>query len=194
MFSRQKKRFNWTAVKLVIFMILIFILQSFFSSLTENFSLVAADVASRPWILITSVFLHGGIAHLLFNILSLFLFGSFLEKKVGTSKFLFVFFFTGLVASIAASFFYERALGASGAIYGIIGALVVLQPLLPVFAFGVPMPLIVASVFWILLDFAGFSSYLAGLPSGIANAAHLAGIFSGIVLGLLIKGFIKRRI
>ena len=187
----HKKKFRWTALKLTIIISIVFILQVIFKELTESFMLVSSDVYSRPWILITSIFLHGSITHLLYNMFALFLFGSFLEKKIGSRNFLIVFFLTGIIASLIASLFYERSLGASGAVYGVIGMLTVLQPLMPIWAFGVPMPIIVASVLWIFIDFASFTSYLKGMPGGIANAAHLAGIFSGALFGLILRYFDK---
>lgn len=190
---RRKKQFNWIALKLVGIIFLIFMLQLIFKGITENFSLVASDITSRPWILLTSIFLHGSITHLLFNMFALFLFGSFLEKVIGSNRFLTIFFLTGLIASFAASLFYARSLGASGAIYGVIGMLTVLRPLMPVWAFGVPMPMIIASILWVLIDFAGFSSYLQGVPGGIANVAHLAGFFSGALFGFSFKRFLRWR-
>lgn len=187
----KQKQFRWIALKLVGIIFLVFILQIIFKGFTENFLLISSDILQRPWILITSVFLHGSLPHLLYNMFALFLFGSLLEKQINSNRFLLVFLFTGLIASIIASLFYERSLGASGAIYGIIGMFTILRPLMPIWAFGVPMPMIIASILWILVDFAGFSSSLQGNPGGIANAAHLAGIFSGALLGIGFKRFIK---
>ncbi|MBU2496736.1 MAG: rhomboid family intramembrane serine protease [Nanoarchaeota archaeon] len=187
----QRKKFKWTALKLTGIIFIIFILQFLFKGLTENFMLISSDIYSRPWILITSILLHGSITHLLYNMFALFLFGSLLEKKIGSRNFLIVFFLTGIIASLIASLFYERSLGASGAIYGIMGMLTILQPFMLVWAFGVPMPMIIASILWILMDFAGFTSYLQGTPGGIANAAHLAGIFSGAFFGFFFRFFEK---
>ena len=188
---KRQKKFQWIALKISLLILVIFILQVIFPQVTESFSLVSSEIASRPWLLLTSIFLHGSIVHLLYNMFALFLFGSLLEKHVGSARFIFIFLFTGIIASIAAAFFYPASLGASGAIYGIIGALVVLKPFMLVWAFGVPMPMIIAGILWGLIDFAGFSSYLSGLPSGIANAAHLAGIFSGVFLGLILRNYLR---
>lgn len=189
----RKRKFKWIALKLVVIMFFIFLLQLIFKEITENFMLVSSDILTRPWILLTSIFLHGGWVHLLYNSFALFLFGSFLEKRIGSSNFLAVFLITGLIASLISSIFYDKALGASGAIYGIIGMLVILSPLMPVITFGVPMPLILASLFWIFIDFAGFSSFLRGMPTSIANAAHLSGFLSGILLGIIFNKTKRRR-
>lgn len=189
--NQRKKQFRWVALKLTILIFLIFIFQVLFPFITDIFSLVSADVVSRPWILVTSIFLHGSLTHLLFNMFALFLFGSLLEKQIGSNRFIFYFFLTGIIASLVASYFYPASLGASGAIYGIIGMLTILRPFTLVWAFGVPMPMIVASVLWVLADFSGLFSSLQGNPVGIANAAHLAGIFSGALFGFMFRRFLK---
>lgn len=189
--KQRKKKFRWIALKLVGIIFVIFILQVLFKGITENFSLISTDITTRPWILITSIFLHGSLTHLLFNMFALFLFGLFLEKEIGSSRFLFVFFITGLIASLAAAYFYPASLGASGAIYGVMGMLTVLRPLKLVWAFGVPMPMIIAAILWVAIDFSGLSSSLQGIPVGIANAAHLAGIFSGALFGFMLKRYLR---
>lgn len=173
----------YAALYIISLIAAIFILQQFDPSVTEGFALVSSDVVSRPWILVTSIFLHSGLLHLLYNGFGLFLFGLLLEKKVGMKKFLLVFFASGIFASVAASFFYHSALGASGAVFGVIGALAVLTPLTVVWVYYIPMPLFVAAAVWAVGDLFGFI-----MPSNVANAAHLAGLFFGVLLGFVLRG------
>lgn len=161
----------------------VFALQVIFPSLTYNFRLVSAEAWDRPWTLLTAIFLHGSITHLLFNGFGLAMFGSILEQTIGSKRFLFVFFGTGLLSSIASTFFYNAVVGASGAIFGVIGALVVLQPTLTVWVYYIPMPLYIAAVVWVIGDLFGFI-----VPSGVANAGHLAGLAAGLVTGFMIRG------
>jgi len=91
------------------------------------------------WRFLTAVFLHGGVGHILFNGFALLLFGSILERFVGGRRFLIVFFVTGILANLISVNFYSSSLGASGAIFGVIGALVIVRPGLTVWAFGMPM-------------------------------------------------------
>ncbi len=165
------------ALKLSALIAIVFIFQYFYP-LAENFSLVSGEVLQKPWLLITSIFLHADAKHLLSNLFALGLFGSLLEKFLGGRKFVEIFFIAGIASGISSSFFYSASLGASGAIYGIIGALAAIKPRMTVWAFGVPMPMFVAAFAWLLLDFAGMF-----YPSGIANAAHIAGLLCGIALG-----------
>jgi len=98
-----------------------------------------------------------------------------------------VFFVSGLLASIFASFFYEAALGASGAIMGILGCLAILRPRMTIWLYWIPMPMFIAAVVWALIDLFG----MLFIPSNVANAAHIAGLISGIVFGLLWRGKYK---
>lgn len=160
----------------------VFLLQLAEPSVTEQFKLVAADAAERPWILLTSIFLHGGVVHLLYNGFGLFMFGSILENELGVKRYLLVFFASGMAASIAAALFYPASLGASGAIFGIIGAVAILRPMLTVWAYSIPMPMFLAAAAWAVGDMIGIA-----LPGNVANAAHLAGLAMGIALGFLVR-------
>lgn len=121
--------------------------------------------------------MHADLRHIGSNLFALLLFGFILERIVGTEKFIKIFFITGIVASIGASFFYTAALGASGAVYGILGSLTMIRPKMTVWAFGIPMPMFVAAAMWFLLDFGGLFN-----PSNVANAAHIAGLISGALI------------
>ena len=113
---------------------------------------------------------------------ALFLFGLLLEKFVGSKKFIAIYFVSGIIASLAAAAFYPQSLGASGAIYGIIGALATLMPKTIVWTYGVPMPMVAAAGFYLLLDLAGLF-----YPSSVANAAHVAGLITGVIIGYALR-------
>lgn len=171
---------------LLAFMILVFLLQSFIPGFTQLFWFDPAAIASHPWGFLTAMFLHGGLLHLLFNGFALYMFGPILERKIGSNKFLALFLAAGVIGSI---FYYAfvalhitpslPALGASGAIYGILGALAVLTPDLLVLVFFIPMSMRNAAVVWVLLEFLG----TLDAASGIASAAHLGGLFFGFAFG-----------
>lgn len=173
--------FQYWSVRLVLIISVIFVLQNIFPVITENFSLVSSRALDEPWMFLTSIFLHADIMHLLYNMFALALFGTILEKIVGGKRFLAIFFAAGLLASAAAFFFYGASLGASGAIFGILGALAILRPRMTIWIY-VPMPMIVAIFVWAALDLIGFF-----YPSGIANAAHLAGLGAGLVFGFALR-------
>lgn len=179
----RAKRFRFYALKLCFLMFLVFLIQFFVKGFTELF-LLKSDLILQFWRFFTAVFLHGNFAHLLYNIFALALFGSMLEKLISSRRFLIVFFVTGILANIFSVNFYDNSLGASGAIFGVIGALIVLRPFMVVWAFGLPMPLFIAGILWAVGDAIGIF-----VPSNVANLAHLSGMFFGLVFGAFYRKY-----
>lgn len=161
--------------------IVVFVLQLLIPGFTETL-LLDSSAYSQVWRFVTSIFLHGDIMHIAYNLFALILFGSILEKLIGSNKFLLVFLVTGILANIISVNFYDSSLGASGAIFGVIGALIIVRPMLVVWAFGLPMPIFIAGILWVGVDLLGVLS-----PSNVANIAHLSGMFFGLILGLLFR-------
>lgn len=157
---------------------LVFVVQSIVLGFTDSLLLDSSLMLERPWTIVTSTFLHGSLSHLAFNMFALFIFGLLLEKFVGSKKFLAIYFVSGIIASLAAAAFYPQSLGASGAIYGVIGALAAIRPKMTIWTYGVPMPMVAAAGFYLLLDLAGLF-----YPSTVANAAHVAGLITGVIIG-----------
>jgi uncharacterized protein len=171
--------------------LIFFGLQTFLGrGFTSSFMLVSDDIFTRPWIIVTSMFLHGSPNHLLFNMYALFLFGPFLEQRIGTKRFFTIYFLSGIAASILSSFLYPlllgqslNALGASGAIMGMLGVLIIIMPDLKLLLFFiVPMSLRTAGIIWVLIDTFGIF-----FPSGVANIAHLVGLGTGLIYGMNLK-------
>lgn len=175
--------------------IFFFILQLVIPGFTEMFVLVSSEVLARPWILLTSMFLHGGFGHLLFNMYALLVFGPLIEQRIGTKRFLGVYFAAGLLGALAFTIFepLSSALGASGAIMGIIGIVIMLLPKLKVLLFfAIPMSMRTAGILFALFDLVGF----VGGGSGIAHVAHLGGLLIGVLYGWYLlsqkKSFTRR--
>jgi len=188
-------KFRFYAFWLAAIMIVIFGIQFVFPSFTEYFLLKSfSDSLSEPWRFLTAVFLHGGLAHLILNLFALLVFGSVLERFVGGGRFLAVFLVTGILANLFSSLFYDSSLGASGAIFGIIGTLIYIRPSMTVWAFGLPMPLFVAGILWAVGDLLGAYGFFAGNPiSNTGNLAHLSGMFFGLVFGMFYRRLVQRR-
>lgn len=176
-------KFRFIALWLCALCVALFIVQLVFPSFTEFF-LLNSNAWYEPWRFFSAIFLHGGVGHLLYNCFALALFGSILERLVGSRKFLIIFFVTGVIANLISVNFYSSSLGASGAIFGVIGALIVIRPTLVVWAFGLPMPLFVAGIVWVVGDVIGIF-----VPSGIANIAHLSGLVIGLIFGALYRNW-----
>lgn len=175
-------QFAWHAIKLSVVCVAVFVLQMVFPQVTDNFALISEEAFQKPWMFLTSIFLHGGFEHLLYNMFALVLFGSILEKIISGKNFLIIFFISGLFASFGSFLFYDASLGASGAIFGLLGALAILRPRMTVWVAGIPMPMIFAIFIWAAGDLLGMF-----VPSGVANAAHLVGLAVGIFFGLKLK-------
>jgi len=179
---KQEDRFQWTSLKLTLLISLVFLFQLFLPKTLEGFVLNSSEVIYKPWILLTYIFLHGSFSHLYSNMFALALFGSILEKIVGYKNFLKIFFFTGIFSGIFSTIFYTSVIGASGAVYGIMGTLAMLRPKMVVWALGVPMYMIITIVVYGVLDLAG-----AFFPSNIAHVGHLSALAVGILIGLLLR-------
>ncbi|MBU0466398.1 MAG: rhomboid family intramembrane serine protease [Nanoarchaeota archaeon] len=187
------RKFHFRALKLSGIIILVFLAQAIFSNFTSLFVLNELSW-QQPWRFVTSIFLHGGLAHLVLNLFALLLFGSILEKFIGGKRLLLVFFITGILANLVSINFYNSSLGASGAIFGIIGCLVLIRPLMTIWAFGMPMPLFVAGVLWIIADLLGTYGFLIGNPiDNTGNIAHLSGMIFGILFGIIYRKLLVRR-
>jgi len=165
-------------------MIIIFALQKIFPSLTDFFLLNSSFILSRPWTIVTSIFVHGGIVHLLYNIFSLSLFGLILEKRIGSKTFLLVFFIGGIFANLFCLPFYNSSLGASGAIFAVIGMLTVIRPKMVVWIAYIPMRMWFASICFVFVD---FLMSLAPDATNVGSIAHLSGIAFGFIAGFIWK-------
>ena len=172
--------------------VLFFFAQLLGRSITDTLGLVPFFVTTRLWIWqpATYMFLHGGVFHLLFNMLALWMFGAELERLWGTRAFLKFYFITGIGAGLLTVIFsllpFEASeqlyrsdvIGASGAIYGLLLAYALYFPNRPIYLYFVfPIP---AKIFVIIIGaIAFYASFAAG--GGVANATHLGGLLVAYV-------------
>jgi len=188
-----------TAIKVLIAVNVGVFLVSAFPSLGGflqfYFGLTPAMVVGqlRVWQLATYMFLHAGLLHILFNMLTLWMFGTELERIWGTRYFLRFYFLTGIGAGLltvlfsllpfgfARVLYYATIVGASGAIYGLLLAYALYYPDRPILFVIFPIP---AKYFVMLLGAIAFYSSLSE-AGGVANATHLGGLIVGY---LLLKG------
>ena len=161
-----------------------FMLQMLVSGYTEIFYFDPQNL--MLWQFVTSIFLHGGLMHLIFNSYALFAFGPVLESRIGRDNFAILFFASGIFGNLL---YYVTillgiippipALGASGAIFGIFGGLVITDPEMRLLIFGIfPLKIRDAALMWFALELIG--AFNPG--SGVASAAHLGGLIVGYLL------------
>lgn len=154
-------------------------------------------VTAMPvWLtLITSMFMHGGLAHLGGNLLYLWVFGDNLEDRLGHVRYFFFYLLCGIIASLTHVFtdylfgasHLIPSLGASGAISAVMGGYLLLFPSRRVTVFFlftfISVPAFIVLGAWIVLQVANGMGYLGGSEaSGIAYAAHIGGFIAGLVL------------
>ncbi len=153
------------------------------SEVLNRGSLVPALVAEgEAWRLLSSMFLHAGITHLGLNMLSLYFLGAFVEVAFGRGRFLALYLLSGLAGGLAYLYFDTSggpAVGASGAIFGLLGG--VLGYSLRRGTFSWQNPLIRQLLILLALNlWIGFS-----IPN-ISNTAHLGGLAGGAIFGFLV--------
>ncbi len=156
----------------------------------STFGFDPGSILTRPWTLITYIFLHASLFHLFFNMLVLFFLGNTLEKIIGERQFLEIFFASGILSALGHSLLSQpifditpgSMIGASGAIYGVFAALTMLEPNLRVYVYFVPMKLKHALILFALFDFLMVNS-----SDMIAHTAHLSGLLVGLYMGSRIK-------
>lgn len=184
--SRRNKFFTlWIVLACVV----VFVIQIIFPNFTSIFVLDENSLI-QPWRFLTAIFLHGGVAHLLYNMFALLFFGLTLESMIGSKRFFWFYIISGVIANFISFWFYHSSLGASGAIMAVIGAVAVLRPMMTVWAFGIIMPMFVLGIIWVIGSFMGIFGFG---DQGVGYIAHLSGIMMGILYGLYLRLKKKRR-
>jgi len=203
-YNISKKPFSFfggLSVNLTLILINVILFFVFTLLLSYN-ALSIDDVAIKPsnivnanylWTFLTSMFMHGGFFHLFANMISLLFIGSLVEKIIGKKRYLGFYLIAGLFAGlffVLSSFIFTAdfetfAVGASGAIFGLVGMLMLLTPNLPVYVMFIPIPIKmkyaapgILLVLWLI-------SIAGNVPVG--NTAHLGGLIAGLFYGFYLK-------
>lgn len=160
--------------------VIMFILEFIYPRVIDLFILDPALVKSgQIYRLITSLFLHGGIIHFLCNMYALFVIGKEVENYLGKYKYLIIYLFSGLTGSLLSCISPYLSLGASGAIFGLLGSLLFFGYHYRLYFGNVLLKEIVPVIVVNLLI--GFTL------SNINNAAHLGGLFGGLFITMALK-------
>jgi membrane associated rhomboid family serine protease len=183
---------TWAVKVLIWTNIAAFLVTLVLPSLVYYVGLVPAAVIEQFWLwqLVTYMFLHGGLFHILFNMLALWMFGVELERLWGTQFFLKYYAMTGVGAGLttllfamspfdfAARMYGVPTIGASGAIYGLLLAYALYYPDRPIYMYLLfPIPV---KYFVMIVGAIAFLSSMGG-GGGVAHAAHLGGLVIGYV-------------
>lgn len=186
---------SWLIGIILVLNIAVFVAWNFGSPITERFLvenfLVSWNglVEGRYWVLLTSVFSHSMFLHIFFNMYVLWGFGPVVEQVLGTRKFFIFYFVAGIFSSLCHALVSnyilhepnQMALGASGAIAGVIILFSLLFPRQKILLMGIlPLPAMVGAVAFIALDIWGLVAQADGGGLPIGHGAHLGGAFIGI--------------
>ncbi len=173
--------------------VVMFVLSWLVPDIVRYLGLQPAAVVSRlfVWQPVTYMFLHAGAAHILFNMLALWMFGVELERLWGPRFFLKYYLIAGVGAAattlslalvpghVGTSMRYAVTVGASGAIYGLLLAYALQFPDRPIYVWALfPIP---AKYFVMIMGAFAFMSSVGGDQGGVANSAHLGGLVVGYV-------------
>ncbi len=148
-------------------------------------NLKSSIISGEWWRLLTSIFLHGGLMHLVLNMYVLYFVGIFLEPRLSKTKYAVIYLVTGILASITILWRHDGTIsvGASGAIFGLYGVILALLLTKKVFPKDFTKPFLRSTVLYVaiclLLEFMGGDNFV-----------HIAGLISGFIIGLI---FIKRK-
>ena len=157
-------------------------------SVIQQVGISRITFTSQPWTIVSAMFVHDGIYHILFNMIALYFYGMYVLTLVGEARFFLVYFIGGLIGNALFLLLagpYSVAVGASGAIFALGGTLVMLAPRLKVIIFPVPIPMDL----WIaIIIFA-----LISLSPGVAWQAHAGGLVTGLAAGYIFKMQTRRR-
>ncbi|MEM2928005.1 MAG: rhomboid family intramembrane serine protease [Nitrososphaerota archaeon] len=201
--TRTKPFITWT---IIIITVLVFIWQ-FQNNMNEEIIYNYGEIpililkGEKLYTLITSIFLHGSILHIFGNMLYLFVFGDNVEDRFGHFKFLILYFLFGIAGSLTHSIIAYTsdstdllipAIGASGAISGILGAYIVLFPkariisIVPSYFFIriARIPAIFFIGFWFILQ---FLYGVLSVTTGVAYWAHIGGFISGFIIAIFYR-------
>ena len=151
------------------------------------------------WTFLTSMFMHGGFFHLFVNMLSLFFIGSLLVKILGPKRYFIFYLISGLFAGllfVLIAYLFQTdmntfAVGASGALFGLIGVLMFLTPNLKVYVMFIPIPIKLKYAAPGILVLLWLVSIAGDVPIG--NVAHLGGLLCGVAYGIYLRKKYKNK-
>jgi len=194
---RPSQKIPPVVLNLIIINAIVFVAQLVFDSslgLTNILALYPYNSGLfKPYQLITHMFAHGGFLHILFNMYALWIFGSVLERMWGPKKFLIFYLICGLAAGLTQMFFVTNApaIGASGAIMGLLAAFAYTFPNTEFFIIPFPFPIkakYMAAIFAAFDIFGGFAG-----TDNVAHFAHLGGLVMGLILVIIWNKTDKKR-
>jgi membrane associated rhomboid family serine protease len=212
--STRSRSFPYVTVAIIIINLYVYFLQftsnqSGLEQIILNYALIPARFTEQLLTfslsgllhlpLVTSVFLHGGWFHVLFNMLYLWIFGDNIEDRLGHIRFFFFYILAGIAGNLAHVLLHLNSptplVGASGAIAGVLGAYIITFPraritslfFIVFFIFIREIPAIYFLLFWFIIQLVNGLTSLGIMGNTVAWWAHIGGFLAGILLMMLLK-------
>lgn len=202
--ERPKAVYVIILINLAVFVYTFMLSNREITRLAYTFGVVPAFIMNGTALhsLVTSMFLHADFFHIFFNMYALFLLGRDCEVAYGSKKFILLYFLSGILAGILHSVYiytlfpsdaYRPAIGASGAIFGVMASYAVLFPFRRLFVFFGLIP-IAAPAIVVIFGLALIQLlYAIAMPfSSIAYIAHIGGFIAGLIITLIYKAGLRR--
>jgi membrane associated rhomboid family serine protease len=188
-YGNSMQRTTPVVLNLIIINALVFVAQMILDKtmdFTNTIALYPYDSGLfEPYQLVTHMFAHGGFFHILFNMYALWMFGSVLERVWGPKRFLIFYLACGLGAGVAQMFVGAPAIGASGAIMGLLAAFAYLFPNTQFYILPFPFPIKAKYMVAIYAAIDLFGGLHPGAADNIAHFAHLGGMVMGFILVII---------
>jgi len=145
------------------------------------------------WRLITPTFLHFSVTHLVFNCLWIYILGSRIESLDGMPTFLLVFMISAILSNLGEYIWSQQYFfgGLSGAVYGLLGYCFILELDNKNSRYDLPQALYLFMFIWLLIGFTGILNFFGF--GNVANAAHLVGMITGFIAGLIARYFLTQQ-
>jgi len=161
--------------RLLVANIAMYALQTLLPIVNQLFYFVPRLILYRPWSVVTYMFLHGSLTHILFNMIGLFFFGTRVEARLGSRRFITLYLLSGITGALASLIFTPNAavIGASAGVFGVMMAFAMFWPREKIYIWGV-LP-IEARVLVIITTAMALYFGFGGRGGGIAHFAHLGG-------------------
>jgi membrane associated rhomboid family serine protease len=206
-YGNSLQRESPVVFNLIIINVLVYLVQMFFDGHEQTISGKLAihhytSPAFEPYQVVTNMFAHGSVPHIIFNMFTLYTFGVWLERVWGSKRFLIFYLICGVFAGLAQMMFLKdaivfdpvrgenvlevaSALGASGAIMGLFAAFGYLFPNTELMMFFIPIPIKAKYMVAIMAAIDLFGGLRPGGGDGIGHFAHLGGLVMGFILVLI---------
>jgi len=166
-------------LRLIVANIVVYFLEQTGMGVANYLAFVPNDVVLQPWTLVTYMFVHANVTHILFNMLALYFFGPRVEERLGSRRFITLYLLSGVSGAVLSMMFARNApiVGASGAVFGVMLAFARFWPTAEIYIMGI-LPL-QARVAVLLMAAAALWSGVQGSRGGVADFAHLGGFGGG---------------